>query len=92
MENLVIADTKIKKIDIAENQYVLQDLKKKCEAFLASKNYNEFANYLRINENDTFFKRIKSNIIYFIYIILLKLGIKDVVKNILQKIGFNFNQ
>ncbi len=84
--------TEIKKIDFAENQYVLPDLKEKCEAFLASKNYNEFANYLRINENDTFFKRIKSNIIYFIYIILLKLGIKDVVKNILQKIGFNFNQ
>ena len=36
--------------------------------------------------------RIKQNIIYFIYIILLKLGIKDIVKKILQNLGYKFDE
>ena len=36
--------------------------------------------------------KIKQNIIYFIYIILLKLGIKDSVKKILQKLGYKFDE
>ena len=35
---------------------------------------------------------IKSKMIYFIYIILLKLGIKDKVKKRLKKMGFEFDE
>ncbi len=33
---------------------------------------------------------LKTKIIYIIYLVLLKLGIKDIVKKILQKLGFRF--
>ncbi len=35
---------------------------------------------------------IKQKIIYFIYIILLKLGIKDRVKKLLEKLGYKFDE
>ena len=37
-------------------------------------------------------KILKQKLVYLIYLILLKLGIKDIVKKILQNLGYKFNE
>ena len=80
----------IKNINFSDNEYILADLKEKCEKLLNSKNYKEFNNYMGNNKKNEFFVNIKTKIVYLIYIILLKLGIKDTIKNLLIKLGFKF--
>ncbi len=82
---------KMKEINISENCYISDYHKEISNRFLKADNYLQFVIWQKFNKKGLFAK-IKNKIIYFIYIILLKLGIKDIVKNLLQKLGYKFDE
>ena len=86
----------IKKIDFANNKYVPTYLKHKCNIIINSNFHWQFfirwKIHKKINPLKIKLKKIKGNIIYFIYLVLLKLGIKDIVKKLLQKLGYKFDE
>ena len=93
----------IKQIDISNNCYISDNFKEMCVLLLKSNNYWQFVIFLNLHKrkqhlinNFNSFKnnleKIKTKIIYIIYLILLKLGIKDTVKKFLIKIGFKFDE
>ena len=86
----------IEKINISTNCYISDYNKEKAKFILKANNYWQFYFCWKCNKKKKFiikiFMKIKEKIIYFIYIILLKLGIKDKVKKILQKLGYKFDE